>query len=79
MNDIIKIDSSLAAMQFMLVARSYGYDTNPIGGFEKDQIAEAFDLDPERFEPVMIVAIGKAKNPGHDSYRLSAETVTKYV
>ncbi|MCS5431344.1 nitroreductase family protein, partial [Staphylococcus aureus] len=52
---------------------------NPIGGFEKDQIAEAFDLDSERFEPVMIVAIGKAKNPGHDSYRLSAETVTKYV
>ncbi|PID31049.1 MAG: nitroreductase family protein [Candidatus Cloacimonadota bacterium] len=31
-NDIVKIDTSLMAMQFMLVARSYGYDTNPIGG-----------------------------------------------
>lgn len=79
MNDIIKIDSSLAAMQLMLVARSHGYDTNPIGGFEKDQIAETFGLDATRFEPVMIVAIGKAKNHGHDSYRLSADTVTKYV
>ncbi|PTE38211.1 nitroreductase family protein [Staphylococcus gallinarum] len=79
MNDIIKIDSSLAAMQFMLVARAYGYDTNPIGGFERDQIAEAFDLDPERYEPVMIVAIGKEKNPGHDSYRLPVDTVTRHV
>ncbi len=29
MNDIVKIDSSLAAMQFMLVAKAHGYDTNP--------------------------------------------------
>lgn len=36
MNDIVKIDSSLAAMQLMLVARHHGYDTNPIGGFEED-------------------------------------------
>ncbi|MHC3757888.1 nitroreductase family protein [Staphylococcus succinus] len=79
MNDIIKIDSSLAAMQFMLVARAYGYDTNPIGGFERDQIAETFGYDSERYEPVMIIAIGKEKKPGHDSYRLPAEKVTKYV
>ncbi|WP_251517194.1 MULTISPECIES: nitroreductase family protein [Staphylococcus] len=79
MNDIVKIDSSLAAMQFMLVARAYGYDTNPIGGFERDQIAQAFDLDEERYEPVMIIAIGKEKNPGHDSYRLSTDQVTRFV
>ncbi|SCS43425.1 nitroreductase family protein [Staphylococcus caeli] len=79
MNDIVKIDSSLAAMQFMLVAKSHGYDTNPIGGFESDQIADAFDIDSERYVPVLIVAIGKAKNPAHGSYRLPTETVTKYV
>ncbi len=61
MNDIVKIDSSLAAMQFMLVAKAHGYDTNPIGGFESDQIADAFDIDAERYVPVLIVAIGKAK------------------
>ena len=33
MNDIVKVDSSLAAMQLMLVAKQHGYDTNPIGGF----------------------------------------------
>ncbi|PHK49973.1 nitroreductase family protein [Staphylococcus edaphicus] len=79
MNDIVKIDSSLAAMQFMLVAKAHGYDTNPIGGFESDQIADAFDLDADRYVPVLIVAIGKAKNPAHGSYRLPTETVTKYV
>lgn len=45
MNDVVKIDSSLAAMQFMLIARAHGYETNPIGGFEEDLLAEAFGLD----------------------------------
>lgn len=62
MNDIVKIDSSLAAMQFMLVAKAHGYDTNPIGGFESDQIADAFDIDAERYVPVLIIAVGKAKS-----------------
>ena len=60
MNDIVKIDSSLAAMQLMLVARHYGYDTNAIGGFEEDKLAEAFGLDKDRYVPVLILAIGKS-------------------
>ena len=35
MNEIVHIDASLVAMQLMLVARSYGYDTNAIGGYKK--------------------------------------------
>ena len=60
MNDVVKVDSSLAAMQFMLVARDHGYETNPIGGFEADQLAEAFGLDKDRYVPVIILSIGKA-------------------
>lgn len=78
MNDIVHIDVSLAAMQLMLVARSHGYDTNPIGGFEKDKLAEAFDLDPERYVPVMVLAIGKAKEEGYPSVRLSADGITSF-
>nr|WP_321292080.1 nitroreductase family protein [uncultured Trichococcus sp.] len=74
MNDIVKIDSSLAAMQFMLVARAHGYDTNPIGGFEADQLAEAVDLDKERYVPVMILSIGKAMEEGYESVRLISAT-----
>ncbi|MCH4160727.1 MAG: nitroreductase family protein [Bifidobacterium sp.] len=76
MNDVVKIDSSLFAMQFMLIARSHGYDTNPIGGFEEDQVAEAFELDAERYVPVLIMSIGKAAAEGHESVRLPAEDLT---
>ncbi|QLK86807.1 nitroreductase family protein [Staphylococcus sp. 17KM0847] len=78
MNDIVKIDSSLAAMQLMLVARQHGYDTNPIGGFDHAHIAEAFDLDPERYVPVLIVAMGKAAQEGKRSTRLPIEKIRTY-
>ncbi|MFO3702155.1 nitroreductase family protein [Staphylococcus felis] len=78
MNDIVKVDSSLMAMQLMLVARQYGYDTNPIGGFDRENIAQAFDLDPERYVPVMIIAIGKEAVEGRPSYRLPINKVVQY-
>lgn len=78
MNDVVKIDSSLAAMQLMLVARAHGYDTNPIGGFEADQLAEAFDLDKERYVPVMILSIGKAMEEGYKSVRFASEKITAF-
>ncbi|MHC5217775.1 nitroreductase family protein [Enterococcus sp. LJL128] len=78
MNDVVKIDSSLLAMQLMLVARAHGYDTNPIGGFEADQLAAAFDLDSERYVPVMILSIGKAAEEGYESIRLSPEKFTDW-
>lgn len=70
------IDSGLVAMNLMLVARAHGYDTNPIGGFDKHKIAEALGLDSQRYYPVMILAIGKAEEEGYPSYRLPAEDVT---
>ena len=47
MNEIVHIDASLAAMQLMLVARSYGYDTNAIGGYKKEGLAKAFGLEAD--------------------------------
>ncbi len=79
MNDIVKIDCSLAAMQFMLVARSFGYDTNAIGGFEEDKIASALGMDEDRYVPVMILAVGKANYTSHGSIRLDASEVTNFV
>lgn len=79
MNDVVKIDASLAAMQFMLVARAHGYETNPIGGFEADQLAEAFGLDKERYVPVMILSVGKAKELGYESVRLDADQITTFL
>lgn len=45
--ELLRLFQSLL-MQFMLVARAHGYDTNPMAGFEADQLAKAFDLDEER-------------------------------
>lgn len=78
MNEIIKIDSSLMAMQLMLVARSYGYDTNPIGGYIEENLVETFGLDSNRYVPVLIIAIGKALETGYASLRLPVETITSW-
>ena len=78
MKDILLIDGGLAAMQLMLVARHHGYDTNAIGGFEKDKIAEAFGLDPDRYVPVVTVAIGERADDGRASVRLPADAVMTF-
>ncbi|MFP3321703.1 nitroreductase family protein [Planococcus sp. SIMBA_160] len=78
MKDIVMLDSGLVSMQLMLVARAYGYDTNPIGGYDKEKIAETFGLDKERYLPVMLITIGKAANEGFQSYRLPVDTITTW-
>ncbi|WP_114572259.1 nitroreductase family protein [Exiguobacterium flavidum] len=78
LKDSILIDSGLVSMQLMLVARAHGYDTNPIGGYEKDQIAEAFGLDKERYLPVMLLSIGKAAEEGYPSVRLPIEEIATW-
>ncbi|GIP57172.1 nitroreductase family protein [Paenibacillus woosongensis] len=78
MRDIVLIDASLVSMQLMLVARAHGYDTNPIGGYDKQRIAEAFGLEKERYVPIMLISIGKAATEGRPSYRLPVEAVTTW-
>ncbi|EFV75188.1 nitroreductase [Bacillus sp. 2_A_57_CT2] len=72
------IDAGLVSMQLMLAARAHGYDTNPIGGYEKDRIADAFHLDRERYYPVMLISIGKAADQGYKSVRLPVEDITEW-
>ncbi|WP_340014561.1 nitroreductase family protein [Paenibacillus sp. FSL K6-1318] len=79
LRDMNLIDSGLISMQLMLVARAHGYDTNPMAGYDKDQIAEVFGLDKERFQPVMLISIGKAAKEGYPSYRLPVETITTWA
>lgn len=78
MQRIVQIDGSLVAMQLMLVARAHGYDTNPIGGFDAEHLAEAFGLDKERYHPIMILSIGKAAEEGYQSVRLPVEKITEF-
>lgn len=79
LRDVNLIDSGLVSMQIMLVARAHGYDTNPMAGYDKERIAEAFGLNKDRFQPVMLISIGKAAKEGFPSYRLPVETITTWA
>ncbi|UJW59523.1 nitroreductase family protein [Bacillus sp. A116_S68] len=76
--ETILIDAGLVSMQLMLTARAHGYDTNPIGGYDKENIAKVFELEEERYVPVMLLSIGKAAEEGYASYRLPVETITQW-
>ncbi|PJN88954.1 nitroreductase family protein [Bacillus sp. mrc49] len=78
MKEVVLVDGGLVSMQLMLAARAFGYDTNPIGGYEKDKIAEAFGMDKERYVPVMLISIGKAADGGHASVRLPIDKVAQW-
>ncbi|MNI65796.1 putative NAD(P)H nitroreductase YodC [compost metagenome] len=47
-----------------------------LAGFERDQVVNLFDLDDERYVPVMILSIGKAREEGYESVRLHSEKIT---
>ena len=68
------LNASLAAMQLMLSARGMGYDTCPMGGFDREAFIEAFDV-PERYVPVMLVTIGKRAADPRISSRLPLDEV----
>lgn len=71
---IVLIDGALTSMQLMLAAKARGYDTVPMGGFDHDRFKEAFHI-PETYVPVMLIAIGKAAQPGHQTQRLPLDEV----
>ncbi|WKW08862.1 nitroreductase family protein [Bacillus velezensis] len=76
--ETILIDGGLVSMQLIVTARAHGYDTNPIGGYDKEKIAEVFGMDKERYVPVMLLSIGKAADEGYASYRLPIETIAQW-
>lgn len=71
------LNASLAAMQLMLAAKAKGYDTCPMGGFNKEAFVKAFNI-PERYVPVMLLTIGKAAKPAHRSSRKPIKNITIY-
>ncbi|ALP38141.1 NAD(P)H nitroreductase [Paenibacillus sp. IHB B 3084] len=76
--ETVLIDGGLVSMQLMLVARAHGYDTNPIGGYDKSRIAEAFGLEKDRYVPVMLISMGKGINNGHPSTRLPIDQIAQW-
>jgi nitroreductase len=71
------MNSSLAAMQLMLAAKEKGYDTVPMGGFDKGAFKKEFNI-PERYVPVMLISVGKAAAEAHGTLRFPLDEVVAY-
>lgn len=52
----------IAAQTLMLAAKGMGYDSNPLIGFDAEQVAELINL-PEGHLVAMLIAVGKALQP----------------
>lgn len=57
---VAMFDCGLATMQMMLVAKDKGFDTLPLGGFDREKVAEYFEMKENQF-PVLLLVLGKAK------------------
>ncbi|MEN9919899.1 MAG: hypothetical protein RL662_2335 [Bacteroidota bacterium] len=79
MVNTVVFDCGLVTMQIMLAAKAYGYDTNPIGGYMRKELAEALNMDAKRYMPVLLLSIGKADETIKDSIRYSVADITQWV
>lgn len=61
------LNAGLAGMQLMLIAQNRGYVTNPMTGFNHNEILSAFGIDKERYVPLLLIAIGKSNDHGQAS------------
>ncbi|QCR32696.1 nitroreductase family protein [Lysinibacillus sp. SGAir0095] len=78
LTSLIHFDAGLISMQIMLLAKDMGYDTVPMGGFDKVKFAEKFSL-PKNEMPILLIAIGEADAPAYGSSRLPLEQIVRYI
>lgn len=77
--NIASFDAGLISMQIMLIAKDRGYDTVPMGGFNKEQFMKQYNI-PERFFPAVLIPVGKAAAPAHKTTRLPVhEMLMEYI
>ncbi|MGR6872961.1 nitroreductase family protein [Pseudomonas sp. HK3] len=50
--------ASLAAMTLMFAAKSFGFDSGAMGGFDSEKVSEIFSLSDDDI-PVMLITVGR--------------------
>ena len=73
----VYFDCGLWTMQFANIAYAKGYDTNIIGGFIREKVAELFELE-ESLIPVMLIALGKKEKEARPTVRMKAENLVRF-
>lgn len=65
----------MAAQTLMLAAKSMGYDTNPMLGYNYSELANIIDL-PDGHVIAMMIVLGKAKEPARErGFKVSLDDV----
>ncbi|MCT6925849.1 nitroreductase family protein [Metasolibacillus sp.] len=77
LENIVHFDAGLVSMQIMLLAKEMGYDTVPMGGFDKAKFAEYMEL-PANEIPILLLAIGEAAAPAYGSSRLPLDRIVRF-
>ncbi|CAP18473.1 nitroreductase [Candidatus Phytoplasma mali] len=67
------LECGIVSLQLMLSAKNYGYETCPIGGFNKKKINELFKIE-KKYLPILIVAIGKKVTKDEETKNFKMET-----
>ncbi|RHW41472.1 nitroreductase family protein [Neobacillus notoginsengisoli] len=75
---IATFDAGLVSMQLMLIAKARGYDTVPMGGYNKELFKERFDIG-DRYIPTILIALGKAAAPGRPTTRFPVGDVVEFI
>lgn len=74
LKNIASFDAGLVSMQLMLIAKDRGYDTVPMGGFDKEKFVKMFNVAGHLF-PIVLISVGKAAAPAFNTTRLPLEDV----
>lgn len=72
------LDCGFVSMQLMLSAVNYGYDTNPIGAFDREGISKYLKIDTSRYIPIVLFTIGKADESGKITSRFDVNEITTW-
>jgi len=77
-HDNALVNAGLVSMQVMLAAEARGYDTLAMGGFSGDKLKEEFNVSG-RYEPVMLISIGKEAWTPTKTPRMGLDQVSTWI
>lgn len=75
--DAARVQTFIALGYLMLIARGFGYDTSPMGGYSEAAIKEQFGL-PETARISSVIAIGKRDEDGFTHHRHDTQRITSW-
>ncbi|WP_010304439.1 nitroreductase family protein [Kurthia senegalensis] len=77
LKEVIQFDAGLITMQIMLLARDMGYDTVPMGGFDRQKFAEHMGLSDNEYA-VLLLPIGEAAQEAYGTSRLAVDDILRF-